>query len=41
MVSKANAIDDPGTMVVHFEDALFADGAVVCSDWFPFIAAFA
>mmetsp|Transcript_32596 Transcript_32596/g.42095 ORF Transcript_32596/g.42095 Transcript_32596/m.42095 type:complete len:94 (-) Transcript_32596:47-328(-) len=39
VISNPHTIVDPGTMMVHFDNASVADGAVVGAGWFEGLAA--
>ncbi len=39
MIANADTVVDPGTMMVHFDDASVANGAVVGTGWFEGVAA--
>lgn len=38
MVLQAKTIVNPRAVVVHKKDASIANGAVMCSDWFDYLA---
>lgn len=38
MIANADTVVDPGAVMVHFDDAAVADGAVVGAGWFEGVA---